>query len=841
MAVIETWFKQDLQKAVQVKHLEGSLFSGNANGNRIGVIVTNNGAAASLSGTVSGYAVLADGTSVPCTGSLSGNRASVLLPAAAYKPGIVFISVFLTSGSTVTTLAAVAANVQQARTDSQVSPGSAVTDWTQTINAAMQSVVDSNAANMAVEYGSLTYPVPVGKYTIYNDLLYRCTTPIASSESWTASHWTRVRIADDVADLKSANDEYRIGSQKFQSYYKHTLALIVGYYNNRGVLVETDSGWKTTEKLSTTAVPSLSTNPSYCQIWENGNYIGQYNYADFGSLPTFDTIAFTWNKNNVPASGIVLTPIGEMYTTLASVENEISEVEASVTEMNDEISVNKQDFDDFADSCFTSERKVPINLYNIEAATFGKYCTNTGLIADNSSYAYSDYIPVTPGKTYTRQRGTLTVSAGGRAITSTRWISCYDSNKNILPDKGSVDPTSFTVPDGVAYLRISSASYMQADTNPTFVEGNTLIDYSPYFEPYTLFVLKDTSNSPQTRQNTQDIADLQEQIGTGDSAKCIFTAKAATLTANQNLICCNSCDNKKNEYIELTAKFSTFGELTIAHGKGSYMGGYITITASKLLIYTYNGTQIEEYDHGLTIANFINVIIFTNNDASCRSKITIMSSGGDYTASTTRYYSCRAAVLCNATFAMTDVQMKYTVNDAKEDVWVFGDSYISMGDPNRWATQAVLDGHIKMMLHGFGGAMSMNEIVPFRALLDVARPKFIVWTLGMNDGDTSSAVNTNWKTCVDEVIATCEAKGITLILATIPNVPNVRNTFKNAYVKSTGLRYVDFAKAVNAESAGATWYEGMLSSDNTHPNALGAKALMRQFLQDVPEVLYAED
>lgn len=208
MAVIETWFEQDLQKAVQVQHLDGSLFSNNANGNRIGVVVYNNGVAASLSGTVSGYAVLPDGTTVPCTGSLSGNRASVLIPAAAYQPGIIFVSVFLTSGSTVTTLAAVAANVQQARTDSQVSPGSAVTDWTQTINAAMQSVVTANAANMAVEYGSLTYPVPVGKYTIYNDLLYRCTTPIATAESWTASHWTRVRIADDVSYLKSALNHY---------------------------------------------------------------------------------------------------------------------------------------------------------------------------------------------------------------------------------------------------------------------------------------------------------------------------------------------------------------------------------------------------------------------------------------------------------------------------------------------------------------------------------------------------------------------------------------------------------------------------------------------------------
>jgi lysophospholipase L1-like esterase len=72
-------------------------------------------------------------------------------------------------------------------------------------------------------------------------------------------------------------------------------------------------------------------------------------------------------------------------------------------------------------------------------------------------------------------------------------------------------------------------------------------------------------------------------------------------------------------------------------------------------------------------------------------------------------------------------------------------------------------------------------------------------------------------------------------------VPNIIHTFKNTYVRESGKRYVDFAKAVNAESAGASWYTGMLSSDNTHPTALGAKALMRQFLLDVPEVLYAEE
>lgn len=209
MAVIETWLHQDLQEPVKVNYLDGNLFSNNGNGNRIGVVLTNNGEAlASISGTVSGYAVTADGSTVPCTGSKSGNRASILIPAAAYQPGTIFITVFVTDGTTVTTIGAVSTVVMRSRTNAQVDPGSVVTDWTQTINGAMQDV-ETAAENLghivATPYPSLTFPVPLGKYTYYNNNLYRCISPIASNESFTPAHWSSsLNLGDDVSDLKSA-------------------------------------------------------------------------------------------------------------------------------------------------------------------------------------------------------------------------------------------------------------------------------------------------------------------------------------------------------------------------------------------------------------------------------------------------------------------------------------------------------------------------------------------------------------------------------------------------------------------------------------------------------------
>lgn len=207
MAVIETWYNQDLQQPVKVRYLDGSMFSHNGNGNRIGVRVYNDGEPVTLTGTVSGYVITSDGSTVPCVGARSGNEATITIPPAAYQPGIAFITIFLTDGSTVTTLCAVQTSVLQARTGSQVSPGSVVQDWTQTINAAMQDVqtaADNLGGIVATPYASLTYPVPLGKYTYYNGNLYRCISAIAASEEFTAAHWTQVRLGDDVTDLKDA-------------------------------------------------------------------------------------------------------------------------------------------------------------------------------------------------------------------------------------------------------------------------------------------------------------------------------------------------------------------------------------------------------------------------------------------------------------------------------------------------------------------------------------------------------------------------------------------------------------------------------------------------------------
>lgn len=506
----------------------------------------------------------------------------------------------------------------------------------------------------------------------------------------------------------------------------------------------------------------------------------------------------------------------------------------------------------FLESAFDITQHVSENLLNPATIELGCYYWTDGR-HESAGYNSSALIPVVEGETYYFQNGNATV-AQGRNMQNPRFITAYDAGGNVVAGESVQQAYSFTVASGVAYIRISSGSTILTATNFYMVSTyDHVVDYIAYYDPYTTIKLKNDADSLKTDQNTEDLQDLSDTVDQnsqdiaelkaetlGGKIPLVFRASEASLAANSNLTVCEHSDNKKNEYIELTAKFSTFGNLTIAHGEGSYEGGYIVITPTKIEVYHYNGTLLEEFTHSLAITSFINAIIYTKNDQSCRSSITLMTAGGEYTVQTSRFYSSRASVLCRADFAMTDVQMSYAVNDALEDVWIFGDSYVSIGDPARWAYQMITSGHTKAMICGYGGAKASDEILPFREFMAVAKPRYVVWTLGMNDADSSSAINASWKTYTDEVIATCEADGVTVILATIPNTPGINNTFKNAYVRSSGKRYVDFAKAVNAESAGATWYPGMLDSDNTHPTSLGAKALMRQFILDVPEVLAAE-
>lgn len=209
MAMIESWFNQDLKEPVKVRYLGGNVFSADNAGNLIGVNVFSDGHPATLGGSVAASVIRADGATVAVPGALSGNQATVVLNQSCYAvPGPISIVIKITQSGAVTTICAIVANVYRSSTDSVVDPGTIIPSI-DTLIAEIEAAVASIPADYSDLWTSLapaysnssTYKV--GKYVTYNGGLYRCITAITSAESWTAAHWASAKLGPDIAELRN--------------------------------------------------------------------------------------------------------------------------------------------------------------------------------------------------------------------------------------------------------------------------------------------------------------------------------------------------------------------------------------------------------------------------------------------------------------------------------------------------------------------------------------------------------------------------------------------------------------------------------------------------------------
>ena len=214
MAAVNINLKADLQHAVRVQYLDGNMFSQDAAANTINIEVTDGGAPAEIGGTVSANVIRPDGGTVAVTGgTIDGNIVSITLPAACYAlVGMITIVVKLTDESTVTTLAAAVAYVYQSSTDVTIDPGTIMPSIEDLIDA-----IDTAVASIPADYSSLwTSLAPafststaytVGQYVTYNGGLYRFVKDHAAG-SWVSGDVTACKVGPDIADLKSAADDF---------------------------------------------------------------------------------------------------------------------------------------------------------------------------------------------------------------------------------------------------------------------------------------------------------------------------------------------------------------------------------------------------------------------------------------------------------------------------------------------------------------------------------------------------------------------------------------------------------------------------------------------------------
>lgn len=301
----------------------------------------------------------------------------------------------------------------------------------------------------------------------------------------------------------------------------------------------------------------------------------------------------------------------------------------------------------------------------------------------------------------------------------------------------------------------------------------------------------------------------------------------------------NIMSNKQLTLSFRTEGFSDGDTVRVGHGEELYCSCYLELTSQDIKIYEIiNGpVLLAERAHGLTIKDSVSLSIDVGYSSA---SVTLASGGGVYQSGVMNrcWSGWNGGIFAvSKSSEITDVKMRWCCEDYAKCIWMFGDSYFNPKSEYRWTSYLLKDGYSKYLLSAFPGRNTASALIDFKQALTHGTPKFAVWCMGMNDSDWDAPINTSYKRCTDEFLAICENKGITPILATIPCVPARDHSGKNAWIKASGHRYVDFAMAVGGETRGSGWYDGMLSADEVHPDVLGAKALYAQFLTDFPEIM----
>lgn len=458
-------------------------------------------------------------------------------------------------------------------------------------------------------------------------------------------------------------------------------------------------------------------------------------------------------------------------------------------------------------------KKIGKNLFNksSDAIVKGVYLNAEGKLTsgDYAAYYYvADFIEAEPETSY---------AVTDYFIGAAR-ICFYDEFKIVLANISGTELIDtvgvFTTPANTKYIRLSG-KIENIDSNQ-LEKGTAITSYEPYTNYYP------------SLENALKIERLKEELAYSAAPDTV----SATSLSNGKYLELEVPNIKQNNQISFYGKVKTLGTVTVAHGLTQpYASAFVEIDSTAVRVYAYGSSKIltEEFDHGLTVKDFISVIIRVKDDLTA--DLIIGTTGAVFSQSVT-WKGCSGLVEASVSGgSLTECQLSFYCEDYKKPIWAYGDSYFDY-----WPKVLNRLGVSDWLVDGYSGRNSVNALASLKKALTKSTPKVILWCLGMNDGDSASLVNTNWENTVDELKSICKEKHITLVLSTVPNTPTINNSFKNAYVRESGYRYVDVSKAVGAEENTA-WYDGLLNADNIHPSDTGKDVIAYRVLADLPELL----
>ena len=425
--------------------------------------------------------------------------------------------------------------------------------------------------------------------------------------------------------------------------------------------------------------------------------------------------------------------------------------------------------------------------------TTGAILNDGTLRTDYTTFQYSQKIPVQEGDYITP----ISTNSGAYF----RWVCAY-SGDTVVTDSGAVSAKAYSVPEGINAIIVT-----------TSISHNV----------GSISILRQTDSVqrdaiiPQELGKTNWKGDLED----GDVIELLLS------------------NVRFNTVWAFTGHVSSLGKITF--GIKSKTGEITELCSvdSTYIHYRLQNGNIATEAHGLTISEDLMVKIDAPFMVNQLGSITVCSDGTEHVLSANAWGlgMNNTPVLVSDNATMTDCCFSWIPKDIDKPIWIFGDSWATYFT-SRWPYQMREAGYDKTwLLNSDAGESTTDAFVALLSLLKIRTPQYIVWTLGMNDADGNSYVNSAWKTVYDKLVTMCEELSITLILWTVPNTPSINNNYKNAIVRQSGLRYIDAAAAVGDDGNG-NWFTGYeaSASDHNHTSEKGARALFYRILTDFPEI-----
>lgn len=291
---------------------------------------------------------------------------------------------------------------------------------------------------------------------------------------------------------------------------------------------------------------------------------------------------------------------------------------------------------------------------------------------------------------------------------------------------------------------------------------------------------------------------------------------------------------RRNTLLTASVSGAEFETVQVGLGHQKYMGYWLEVNRNYVHVYRNEESQelIYRYAHRLAIKDNLNITIDFGSGEKAN---VLLSTDGASSAMQVPWWGGGAPFLQNKGKKPLHAVLSFIPKDAYQPVWFFADSYFAWTTPTRWPYYMYVAGITSWMASHQPGLKSAEAIESFKNSLRFGTPKYAVWCMGMNDDSDGRTEDNTWKKCVDEFLAVCEQHHIVPILTTIPSVPSRNHRQKSRWVRESGYRYIDFAKAVGSDE-NVQWSDGMLSEDGVHPAPDGAKALYERVMMDFPEI-----